>query len=249
MSLSGEVVDITMPDGVADAYLARPDGDGRHSGVLLLQDALGLRPQLERTADRIAAEGYVVLVPNLYYRNGRAPVVSTEGVDDPAQRGAVMERIRPVIATVTAERIVSDGGAYLERLAQDSDGRFAITGYCMGGRLGWLIAVAHPDRVAALGAFHSGQLVTDAADSPHLLAGGLAAEVYFGHADNDHSMTPENIAALEQALNAAGVRYRSEVYEGAAHGYSMADTPVYDEAASERHFSELFALLKRTVAT
>ena len=118
----------------------------------------------------------------------------------------------------------------------------------MGGRNGWLIAAAHPDRVAALGCFHAGRMVTDDADSPHHRAGEVAAEVYFGHADNDNSMTPDDIAALEQALDATGVRYRSELYEGAAHGYTMADTPVYDEAAAERHFSELFALLKRTVA-
>ena len=61
-------------------------------------------------------------------------------------------------------------------------------------------------------------------------------------------MTPEQIAELERALGAAGVRYRSEVYRGAAHGYTMADTPAYDEAAAERHYAELFGLLERTAA-
>jgi dienelactone hydrolase len=60
-------------------------------------------------------------------------------------------------------------------------------------------------------------------------------------------MMPEQIAELERALAAAGVRYRSEVYPGAAHGYTMADTPAYNEAAAERHYTELFALLKRSV--
>ena len=102
--------------------------------------------------------------------------------------------------------------------------------------------------MAALGGFHVGRLVTDDADSPHLSADKLAAEVYLGAADNDPSMTTENIATLEQALEDAGVRYRSELYEGAAHGYTMADTAAYNEAAAERHFTELFALLDRTVA-
>jgi carboxymethylenebutenolidase len=61
-------------------------------------------------------------------------------------------------------------------------------------------------------------------------------------------MTAEHIAALQRALDEAGVRYRSELFEAAAHGYTMADTPAYDEAAAERHFTELFALLERTVA-
>lgn len=118
----------------------------------------------------------------------------------------------------------------------------------MGGRIGWRIAAAYPDRVAALGGFHVGGLLTDNDDSPNRSAGSLAAEVYLGFADNDRSMTPEQIAELERALDAAGVRYRSEVYPGAAHGYTMADTLAYNEAAAERHYAELFALLERTVA-
>jgi carboxymethylenebutenolidase len=102
--------------------------------------------------------------------------------------------------------------------------------------------------VAALGCFHAGRLVTDEPDSPHHSAGELAAEVYLGHADNDQSMNPENIATLEQSLTDAGVSYRSDLYEGAAHGYTMADTAAYDQAAAERHFAELFALLGRTIA-
>jgi carboxymethylenebutenolidase len=113
--------------------------------------------------------------------------------------------------------------------------------------VGLRIAAAHPDRVAALAGFHGGGLVTDAPDSPHLLLGALQAELYFGFADQDQSMTADQIATLERALDEAGVKYVSEVYEGAGHGYTMADTPVYDEAASERHFRELRSLLERTV--
>jgi carboxymethylenebutenolidase len=118
----------------------------------------------------------------------------------------------------------------------------------MGGRLAWTIAATQPDRVAALGCFHTGGLVTDGEDSPHLRAGALTSEVYLGHADNDRNMTPEQIATLDRALDEAGVRHRTEVYRGAPHGYTMADTAAYDEAAAERHYNELFALLDRTVA-
>jgi carboxymethylenebutenolidase len=117
----------------------------------------------------------------------------------------------------------------------------------MGGRVGWRIAAAYPDRVAGLGAFHVGGLVTDAPDSPHLSAGDLRAEVYLGYADNDRSMTPEQIGTLDRALDEAGVIHRTEVYEGAQHGYTMADTPAYNEAGEQRHFRELFALLERTL--
>jgi carboxymethylenebutenolidase len=245
--MPGEMIDVATPDGVADAYLARPDDEPRPA-VLLVMDAYGLRPQIERMADRIAAQGYVVLAPNVFYRAGRSPVVSLEGLDDPDRRGEVFARAMPLIRALTTERIVSDGGAYLDRLEQAGRGPVAITGYCMGGRVGWRIAAAYPERVAALGAFHVGGLVTDGEDSPHRSAGDLDAEVYLGYADNDRSMPVEAIAEVDHALDAAGVPHRSEVYPGAAHGYTMADTPAYDEAAAERHYTELFALLDRTVA-
>ncbi len=245
--MSGEMVDVQTKDGVADAYLSLPDGEGPHPAVLLLIDAFGLRPRIEQMADRIAAQGFVVLAPNVFYRAGRAPVISLDGLDDPEKRGAIFQKIMPMMQELTTERIVSDGGAYLEKLEGVGRGPVALTGYCLGGRLGWRIATAYPDRVAAVGAFHTGGLVTEDQDSPHLSAAALTAEMYFGFADNDHSMTADQIATLERALEEAGASYSAEVYEGAAHGYTMSDTPAYDEAAAERHFQALFELLGRTV--
>jgi carboxymethylenebutenolidase len=118
----------------------------------------------------------------------------------------------------------------------------------MGGRFGFRIAAAHPERVAALGAFHTGGLVTDEPDSPHHSASEVSAELYFGHADEDPNMNPEQIAELDRALDDAGVRHRTDVYDGAMHGYTMSDTPVYNEAAAERHFVELLGLLGRALA-
>jgi carboxymethylenebutenolidase len=242
-------VEIPTADGVADAYLTQPDDDARHPGVLFIMDAYGLRPQIEQMTDRIASHGYTVLAPNVFYRSGRAPVLPVPDLSDPEARSAFFASVKPLMAELTPDALDRDGCAYLDYLAEvAAPGPVAITGYCMGGRLGWRIAAAHPDRVAALGSFHAGGLVTDAPDSPHLSADRLRGELYFGHADNDQSMPPEAVAALERTLDTAGVRYRSELYEGARHGYTMADTPVYDEAAAERHYAELLALLERTLA-
>src|SRR5215213_9682826 len=172
--MRSEMIDVTTKDGIADAYLARPDGEG-HPAVLLVVDAFGLRPQIERMADRISARGFVVLAPNVFYRAGRAPVVSLDGLGDPEQRASVFERVIPLIRELTPERIVRDGGAYLDWLERVGRGPLAITGYCMGGRVGWRIAAAYPERVAALGVFHAGGLVADAADSPHRSTARLAA--------------------------------------------------------------------------
>ena len=245
----GKTIEVKTPEGSADAYLTRPDDGRAHPGVLLLVDAFGLRPQIEAMADRIAAGGYVVLAPNVFYRAGKAPVIDLDGMDDPDRRGEVIGRVMPLMKELTTERIVADGSAYLDRLADEADGgAVAVTGYCMGGRLAWRIAAAYPDRVDALGCFHTGTLVSDEEDSPHLSAGEIDAELFLGFADNDKNATPEQIATVEGALGRAGATFRAEVFADAEHGYTMADTPAYDEAAAERHFEELFGLLSRTVA-
>jgi carboxymethylenebutenolidase len=245
--MQSSAVEVTTPDGVADAYLARPD-DGGHPGVLFIMDAFGLRPAIEEMADRIAADGYVVLAPNVFYRAGRPPVLPLPDLTDTEKRTRFFQSLRPLIEQLTPERLVADGGSYLDYLASVAGpGPVAITGYCMGARIGWRIATSYPDRVAALAGFHAGSLVTDAPDSPHRSAGALTAELYFGFADQDPSMTAEQIATLERTLDEARARYRSEVYEGAQHGYTMADTPAYDEVARERHFRELQALLERAL--
>lgn len=246
--MPNSTIDISTPDGTANAYLAAPD-DASHPGVLFIMDAFGLRPTIDEMVDRIAADGYVVLAPNVFYRGGRSPLPSAPDLSDPEQRGRFFQSMRPLMEELTPERIAADGGAYLDTLAQaGARGPVAITGYCMGARLGWRIAAAHPDRVAALAGFHAGGLVTDDPDSPHLSARHISAELYFGFADQDRSMTPEQISTLERTLDEAGIRYRSEIYEGAQHGYTMEDTAAYNEAARERHFRELRALLSRTLS-
>ncbi|MEU2223503.1 dienelactone hydrolase family protein [Streptomyces sp. NPDC018347] len=245
--VQGNVVDVPTEDGVADAYLARP-ADGRpRPGVLFYQDAYGLRPHLRSMADRLAAAGYTVLVPNVFYRLGRTPVVDLPEFIDPGADPTIWERLGPILAGLTSDLVKRDADAYLRWLAESplvADGPVAITGYCMGSRLALWTAGAHPERVAAAAGFHGGALATDAPDSPHLEAPRITAELYFGHADEDPSLPPEQVARFEEALTAAGVRHTCEVYP-AHHGYTQADTPAYDREAAERHWAALLELLKR----
>lgn len=246
----GTSVDISTADGTADAYLAHPDDGGRHPGVLLYMDAFGLRPHLEKMADRLAAAGYTVLVPNVFHRHGRSPVVDLPEFIDPGERPEIFEKIGPMLQSLTPDQVERDADAYLRHLAespQATDGPVGITGYCMGAALALRTAASHPDRVAAAAGFHGGNLATDGADSPHLVADRVRAELYFGHADQDHALPPEQIERLDEALTEAGVRFRTEVYEGAAHGYTQADTASYHEEAAERHWKELLALFARTL--
>ncbi|QIG44063.1 dienelactone hydrolase family protein [Nocardioides anomalus] len=241
----GQTIQVEAADGTAEAYLTGRDGD---PGVLFYIDAIGLRPQIEEMADRIASWGYVVLAPNLFYRDGTAPELAPQGDlrEDGAREaffaGGVMDRVQGY----TPDRSLPDADAWMRTLLEHSDdGPVGTTGYCMGARLAVRTAGAFPGTVGAVGGFHGGGLVTDAPDSPHLAIGDSTAEYVFGHADQDRSMPLEAVATLEETLQAADRPHRNEIYQGAAHGYSMADTSMYDEAATERHFRELEALLAR----
>jgi carboxymethylenebutenolidase len=248
-SVQGTSVDIRTEDGVADAYLVHP-GDGLpHPGVLLYQDAFGLRPHLKSMADRLAGAGYTVLVPNVFYRHGRSPVFELPEFIDTDSRPDLWDSIVPVMQSLTPELAMRDAGAYLAWLAGSpfvADGPVALTGYCMGARLSLLTAGTYPDRVAAAAGFHGGRLATDAPDSPHLVAERITGELYFGHADEDPSLPPEQIQLLEDTLTKAGVRHRCEVYPGAHHGFTQADTAAYHRGGDERHWAALLDLLKRT---
>ncbi|MEU2955684.1 dienelactone hydrolase family protein [Streptomyces xanthochromogenes] len=250
MAVRGSAVDIPTQDGMADAYFVHPDGDGRHPAVLLYQDAFGPRPALNAMADRLAAEGYAVLVPNVFYRQGRSPVVPLPAHIDHDNRGVLFAELGPLMQGLTPDLVVADAHAYLGWLAdcpQAADGPVGITGYCMGARLALYTAGSYPDRVAAVGGFHGGRLATDQPDSPHLAAATMTAEAYFGHADQDESMPLAQQELLEKALTEAGVIHRCEVYQGAGHGYTQSDTSEFDPEATERHWAALLDLFGRTL--
>ncbi len=251
MALSTSTTDLRTPDGAADAFIAHPDDGLAHPGVLYCMDAFGLRQQVFDMCERIAGAGYFVVAPNLFYRDGRAPLVpDLPDLLKPENRERLFAALGPFMSNLTPEGAIRDAGAYLDFLAdqdQVSDGPVGVTGYCMGGRLALRTAAAFPERVAAVASFHGGNLANEAEDSPHRAADRIRAEVYVGHADNDRSAPPEQQQRLEDALTAAGVKHHAELYEGAAHGFTQADTAAYDEKATAKHWEVLLDLLERNL--
>jgi carboxymethylenebutenolidase len=242
----GETIEVQAADGAAEAYLAGRSGA---PGVLFYIDAIGLRPQIEEMADRIASWGYVVLAPNVFYRDGvTADLAPQKDLREPGAREEFFAGLGDRVPGYTPDKSGPDAEAWVRTLREHAgDGPIAVTGYCMGARLAVRTAGQFPGTVAAVGGFHGGGLVTDSPDSPHRSIDDSTAEYVFGHADHDRGMTPEHVAALEETLQAAGRPHLNEVYADAPHGYTMADTSMYQEAGAERHFKELEGLLARTI--
>ena len=244
---SAQTLTITTDDGTAEAYLA-----GEGPGVLFYMDAFGLRPQIEAMVAEIAGWGYTVLAPNVFYRDGSAAdLAPTTDLRVPENRKAYFASgAMARVAGLTPDRAASDARAWVAALAAHAaPGPIGVTGYCMGARLALRTVGWFPDRVAAVGGFHGGGLVSDAPDSPHRSIAGTRASYVFGHADHDGSMTPEHVAVLERTLVEAGVAHRNEIYPDAPHGYTMEDTSTWQAAGARRHYAELRELLDGALLT
>lgn len=238
-----DLIEIETPDGTAEAYLT-----GSGPGVLFFMDAIGVRPRIAEMCDRIAGWGYTVLAPNVFHREGTAEDVAPHtDLTQPGEREKFFGQAMPRVQALTPDLARRDIPAYLSTLREHCDaGPVGTVGYCMGARLAVRTAALDADVVAVAG-FHGGGLVTDDDESPHRLAAKTRADFVFGHADRDRSMPAEAVAELGRTLGDAGLTAKNEIYEGAAHGYSMSDTSMYDEAATERSFAELKALLDLTL--
>jgi carboxymethylenebutenolidase len=254
--ISESDVEIKTPDDTCDAAFFHP-ASGAHPGVLIWTDAFGLRPVSRDFGRRLAAAGYSVLVPNPYYRTTKAPVFDMSKFDfqDPASRARLQSVQGPLNAGGAPE---SDAKAYITFLdAQrqvDKAKKIGVHGYCMGGPLMMKTAATIPDRVGAGASFHGGRLVTDGADSPHLLAPKIKARLYFAIAESDDKRQPDAKDKLREACAAAKVPVEIEVYAGTLHGWCASDSPmengmqVYSPPNAERAWGKLLALYQATLA-
>ena len=138
--------------------------------------------------------------------------------------------------------------AFLDAQAQTSKTRKAgVQGYCMGGPLSFRTAAAVPGRIAAVGSFHGGGLVTKNPNSPHLLIPKTNAAYLIAKARNDDAREPTVKDDLKAAFAAAGRPATVEVYP-ADHGWCVKGSAVYNEAEAERAWAALSAMYKTQLA-
>ncbi len=249
-------VDLETTAGTDHTEIVTPAGDGPWPAIVLCTDAGGQRPAMREIAGRLAELGYLVAIPDLYFRVGKLqdllpagekdrPVISAI-FGDAAVRKRWFERY---YRSATDDETVRIGvGAVLDHLAGRSDvtGKVGTTGYCMGGNISLRVAAIFGARIAATASFHGGGLVSPAPDSPHLRAAEIRSRVYVAGAIEDESFTDEARRTLEAALTSAGVEHTIEVYPG-RHGFAVRDNPTHDAACQARHFAALEALYAATL--
>ena len=240
-----ETLDIATNDGEMETFICRPEREGPHAAVFFLMDAPGIREELRGMARRLAAVGYYVLLPNLYYRAGRdtlfGPDVLTEGSADHTAMRAIRTKmtIPPVMEDIAALL------AFVDERDEVRLGPVGAHGYCMSGPYALAAAARYPDRIAAAASFYGTWLVSDAEESPHLSFDKVKGELYISCAEHDDLAPLDMVEALHRLFKQSGATGELEIHPGVHHGFAFPQRWCYDQPAAERHWERLFALYRR----
>ncbi len=243
--MAKQEIEIRTEDGTAKAGLFKPTGSAK-GGVILYMDIFGPRAALDAMCERLAGLGYIVLLPDLFYRNGAyGPYDPATAFSDETKKAELMGMAGGTTQAMTQR----DTAAFLDAVAANgASGKIATVGYCMGGPRAINAAAAYPDRIVAAASFHGGNLGGEAPDSVANQASAIKARVYVGSAGIDQSFPPEQSARLAEALRKAEIDHIIENYVGMAHGWCVSDHGVYDEKGAERHWKRLSEFFAETLA-
>ena len=250
-----KTVNIPTADGQMETFVVHPQESGPFAPVIIYMDVWGLRTELCDIARKVAVVGYYVLLPDLYYRQGRirhewrdadGRMISLPKLDS-ARQAKVLAPARHL----SNATVVADSAALLDFIGRGEPvrhGAVGSIGYCMGGQFVIRAAAAYPERFLANACLHGSQLVTDREDSPHRLIRRLRGELYCGFAEKDPQATPCIRAALDEAIAECPVEYRAVVHAGAEHGYALPDRDIHDKHAANRDWELIFAMFRRQLS-
>ncbi|WP_428492247.1 dienelactone hydrolase family protein [Rhodopila sp.] len=235
-------VTVTTKHGRMPAFAACPDGPGPFPAVIFYMDAPGTREELRNMTRRIAKQGYFCLLPDMYYRLG------TVRFDIPRRDDAMSGVIRASMNSITNALVTDDTAAMLawfDASDKASPGPVGCVGHCMSGCYITTVASRFPHRIKAAASLYGVNIVTDKADSSHLLLPQVKGELYYAFAEHDQSVPASVIPDLRAALAKTDVANSVKVFGGTHHGFCFAERAVYDAEAAEQTWSDIFDLWKR----
>jgi carboxymethylenebutenolidase len=239
MDVDSEIIDASTPSG-SMAILRRRPRQGTWPYVVMFHDGPGVRNATHEFAAKLAAEGYDVVVPDLYHRHGR--LIGFE----PHERKAdptLVDRLWEMLRSLTDDGIQADLDATLETLEIPPTEQLGVIGFCVGARAVFRTLMRLPERFVAGAMWHPSFLADDQPDSPHLTANRLARPLFIGIGDADRMQPIEQhqpfLAAVEPLAHVD-----LQVFPGADHAFTWPDWPTYDENAASRSFDRTTSLFQ-----
>ena len=244
---------ISIDNKGIETFIVHPDRNGPFPIILLLMDAPGIRQELYDMASRLAACGYYVLLPNLYYRTTKPFDWNKPNLDfikehTPAESREIMFKHMDTLSNQLILRDIGDLLRYCDNDKNADNGPIGIVGYCMSGPFSVFAAAKLGERVLAAASIHGVKLVTESDDSPHLFANEIKGELYFGCAETDSYAPLEMIDNLDSYLSKSKAKYEIEIFPGTGHGFAFPNRgSLYNRNHAETHWYRLFSLFKRNL--
>lgn len=254
--MNEQFIEISTAAGKMETFVTRPQQDAPFAPVILYMDVWGVREVLYDLARRIATVGYYVVVPDLYYRQGRirtnfrdaqGRAISLKNLDAASREKALAPQ-----KNMTDGQVMEDTGDILEFLKTEkavTQGPVGSIGYCMGGRHVLQAAARYPGRFKATACLHGTTIISDKPDSPHRFVKDMRGEVYCGFAETDQYAPLPMVAEWNELMKSCGAKYRYEIHSGAEHGYALPDRDLFHKAAAERDWELIFPMYRRQLSS
>jgi carboxymethylenebutenolidase len=226
MQISTTTIRLRTSDGEMKCHQASPRGAGKFPAVLVIMEAFGLNDHIKDVTERIAAEGYVAIAPDLYYRESPNVV----GYDQLQEAIELMQKLDDDNVMADLQRVI----AHLKAQTFVNGDRMGMTGFCMGGRLTFLAACRLPGDIKAAVTFYGGGIADDSPRAPLSFAGELQAAMLCFFGEQDPYIPLSQVKQIEDALHELGKSFEVKIYAGAEHGFFCDDRSSYHpEAASD----------------
>ena len=224
MDVSSSTVQLNTSDGKMDAWVAQPKDGGNYPGIVVIQEAFGVNDHIKKVTERIAAEGYVAIAPDIYHRESERLIPYT----DMGKAIATLQRVQD-------SKAMEDVGAAIAHLKLQSNvkrGSIGVIGFCMGGRLTYLAAAHHAADVKAAVPYYGGGIPMGN-PSPLSRTGEIKCPMYLFFGAKDQLIPTDQVGQINTELTAQKVPFQMKIYPEAGHGFNCDDRGSYHEASAK----------------
>ena len=224
MDVTGSTVQLNTSDGKMDAYVAQPKNGGNFPGVVVIQEAFGVNDHIKKITDRIAAEGYVAVAPDIYHRESERIIPYSE-----------MPKAIAALQRVIDGKAMADVGAAIGHLKSQSNikaGSVGVIGFCMGGRLTYLAAAHHANDVKCAVPYYGGGIPMGN-PSPLSRTSEIKCPMYLFFGAKDQLIPMDQVGQINTEPTTKKVAFQMKIYPEAGHGFNCDDRGSYHEASAK----------------